>query len=142
MSSKGTGYLHIIEGTVNADKYINILEDKLILSIPKITSGPYLFQQDIYPCHTAKKVKEWMSLKSVLLLPWIASSPDMSPIETLWGIMKKELKRSPVKTVPELKARLREIWEQFTPLFCESLVGSMPRRIRDILAKKGGVTNW
>lgn len=142
MSSKGVGNLYMIEGTVNADKYITILDEKLLPSLPLITSGDYSFQQDGAPCHTARKVKSWLAEKNIPLLPWIASSPDMSPIETLWGIMKTELKKRPVRNVSDLKEKLTEIWNSYTPEFCDSIVATMPRRIQDLLEKKGGVTKW
>ncbi|CAH2015811.1 unnamed protein product [Acanthoscelides obtectus] len=54
-----------------------------------------------------------MEENNVPLLKWVSSSPDLSPIETLWHEMKK----------------LQEIWDCFTPNFCQNLVNTMPQRI-------------
>lgn len=104
MSAQGVGKLHIVEGTVNAVRYINILEDSLIPSIEtlKTRENDYIFQQDGAACHTAKRVKEWMLQNNIPILDWVSSSPDLSPIETLWHIMKKKLRTEPARTVPEL----------------------------------------
>lgn len=111
MSSQVTGLLHMIDGTVNADRYIEILQDKLVPSTPNLRTadGDFIFQQDEATCHTAKKVKTWMTQNNIPLLPWPTSSPDMSPIETLWGVMKKELRKNPAKTVNELKTKIQGI---------------------------------
>lgn len=56
MSSKGVGQLHFIDGIVNAEKYIKILEENLIPSVSKLADcGEYIFQQDGASSHTAKK---------------------------------------------------------------------------------------
>lgn len=144
MSAQGVGNLHFVDGIVNAEKYINILKSHLLPSIERfpLPFGDYIFQQDFAPCHTAKKVKAWMAQKRIPVLNRIASSPDMSPIETLWQEMKKELRKNPARTKEELRNRLQEIWSNFTPEFCLNLVHSMPRRIESLIKNKGNVTQW
>ncbi|KAJ8972834.1 hypothetical protein NQ317_001094, partial [Molorchus minor] len=56
------------------------------------------------------------------LLEWVSSSPDLSPIETLWHEMKKVLRKYPARTIPELQQRLQEIWDSYTPELCQGLV--------------------
>lgn len=111
MSAKGVGNLHFIDGIVNSDKYIRILRTSLLPSIEKLRTneGEYIFQQDGASCHTSKKTMNWLKNRNIPLLDWTASSPDMSPIEAIWGIMKKKLRQNPARTVPELKTRLQQI---------------------------------
>lgn len=144
MSGEGVGSLYFIEGTVNAAKYREILETSLMPTLRRLKSRRkrFIFQQDGATCHTAKSSKEWMAKKNIPLLPWAPSSPDMSPIETLWGVMKKKLREKPVKTIKELRDNLQLIWDGFTPEFCKSLVDTMPQRVSDLLSNKGGVTKW
>lgn len=93
MSSKGVGKLCFINGTVNAVKYQEILEKELIPSVQTMyPNEEYLFQQDGASCHTAKSTSVWFQNHEMEVLPWPSSSPDLSPIETLWGIIKKKLK--------------------------------------------------
>lgn len=108
-----------------------------------LTSGKdFVFQQDGAACHTSKKALKWMEDYNVPLLEWVSSSPDLSPIETLWHAMKKVLRTHPSRTIPELKERLQEIWNSFTPQFCEDLVNTMPQRISAVIKNKGDVTQW
>lgn len=144
MSAGGVGPLHFVDGTVNADKYQKILEDKLLPTFLKMRREKknFIFQQDGATCHTAKKNKVWMASQNIPILPWPPSSPDMSPIETLWGVMKKQLREYPAKTKRELRASLQRIWNGFTPEFCKKLVNSMPRQVSDLRRSKREVTKW
>ena len=44
-----------------------------------------IWQQDNATAHTAKVVKTWLAANVKLLEDWPANSPDLSPIENLWG---------------------------------------------------------
>lgn len=144
MSSKGVGKLHFIEGIVDTNKYLDILEESLLPVMEEhLTSGQdFVFQQDGAGCHTSKKSLKWMEDYGIPLLGWVSNSPDLSPIETLWREMKKALRKHPARTIPELKQRLQEIWDSFTPEFCQSLVHTMPQRLLDVITRKGDVTQW
>lgn len=144
MSAQGVGQLAFIEGRVNSQKYQEILENYLLPSIEglKNSEGEFIFQQDGASSHTSKSTKEWLREHGIDPMDWPSSSPDMSPIETLWHEMKKRLRARPARTVPELKLRLAEIWGSFTPEFCAKLVSSMPKRIRTLKEVKGDATQF
>lgn len=144
MSARGVGKLHFVDGIMNAEKYIIVLQNNLKPKIEelRLQNIECIFQQDGAACHTAKKVKDWMLRNNISLLKWTSSSPDLSPIETLWHIMKKNLRSQPARSVPELRARLQEIWNSFTPDDCQTLVNTMSRRIEAVISRKGDVTQW
>lgn len=144
MSARGIGKLHFVEGNMNASKYIDTLENYLKPALENFRNAgnEFIFQQDGAACHTAKKVMKWLSENDIPVLKWTSSSPDLSPIETLWHIMKKQLRLRPARTVQELRSRLQEIWDNFTPEQCKNLVDTMPRRIEAVLKRKGDVTEW
>ena len=48
----------------------------------------------------------------------------------------------PPKTLEELKAVLREVWASFTQNELEEMVESVPRRIHEIITKKGDATKY
>src|SRR5258705_7468020 len=84
----GTGQLHFIHGNVNAFKYQDILRMRLLPSIDTLRPlRDVIFQQDGATCHTAKTTKRWLAEHQIETLPWPSNSPDLSPIENVWGII-------------------------------------------------------
>jgi transposase len=69
-------------------------------------------------------------------------SCDLSPIENLWAILKKRLCRKTYKSREELCAAIEEEWNKIATekdgIILKNLVRSMPKRIKECIAKKGG----
>ena len=75
-------------------------------------------------------------------MDWPANSPDLSPIENLWGFLKvKVAKRSPA-TVSDLKMILKEECENISVEYLQSLVRSMPKRLQELKIKNGNKINY
>lgn len=84
--------------------------------------------------------KKWMGEHEIKVLSHPSSSPDLNPIETLWHKMKQHLRNHPQRTWPQLRVKLQEIWDSFTPEFGEKLVRTMPNRVQAVIRAKGDVT--
>ncbi len=54
------------------------------------------------------------------------------------GLHRKELQKTKPKNVTELQQMIQDIWCGITPMRCQKLVDSMPRRIQQCLKSKGG----
>lgn len=103
MSHKGVAPLCFINGTVNAAKYQNILVEYLLPSIQTFEcDDSMIFQQDGASCHTAKTTKSWLTEHNIKFMDWPSSSPDLNPIENLWGVVKRKLRCIRPRTKDEL----------------------------------------
>lgn len=144
MSAQGVGSLYVVDGIMNAEKYRKVFEDHLLPSIPSLSTeyGEFIYQQDGATCHTAKSTMAWLDEKQIPVLAWPSGSPDLSPIETLWGRMKRHLQKNPCATKQALIDELFKIWGCITPEYCSGLVSTMTRRLKDVKIRKGDVTNW
>ena len=73
---------------------------------------------------------------------WPSQSPDMNPIEHLWGRLKCRFGEysEPPKGIHEYWERLREIWQNLDPILCQTLVESMPSRVAAVIKAKEGHT--
>lgn len=144
MSGRDVGNLCFVDGSVNAANYQDILQEELLSSIPRLQSseGNYVFQQDGASCHTARSTMGWLSTEAIPLMEWPSSSPDLSPIETVWHKMKQKLRKEPARTLQDLKNKITNIWQSFTAEDCQKLVDTMPRRIAAVINNKGGIIQW
>ncbi len=143
MSSAGVGPLCFLKSTVNAAIYQEILEHFMLPSAVKLYGdADFIFQQDLAPAHTANGTKSWFDYHGVTVLDWPANSPDLSPIENLWGIVKRKMRDTRPNNADELKATVKETWASIPPQQCHKLITSMPRRIEAVIKAKGAPTKY
>uniref|UniRef100_A0A670JVK6 Ig-like domain-containing protein n=1 Tax=Podarcis muralis TaxID=64176 RepID=A0A670JVK6_PODMU len=76
----------------------------------------------------------------ITVLDWPANSPDLNPIENLWGIAKRKMRAIRLSNAEELKAAIEAFWSSITPQQCHRLRASMPRRIEAVIDAKGAQT--
>ncbi len=143
MSSAGVGPLCFLKSTVNAAIYQEILEHFMLPSADKLYGdADFIFQQDLAPAHTAKGTKSWFNDHGVTVLDWPANSPDLNPIENLWGIVKRKMRDTRPNNADKLKATVKETWAFIPPQQCHKLITSMPRRIEAVIKAKGAPTKY
>ncbi len=143
MSSAGVGPLCCLKSTINAAIYQEILEHFMLPSADKLYGdADFIFQQDLAPAHTAKGIKSWFSDHGVTVLDWPANSPDLNPIENLWGIVKRKMRDTRPNNADDLKATVKETWASIPPQQCHKLITSMPCRIEAVIKAKGAPTKY
>lgn len=103
--------------------------------------GPRVWRKN-GEAHTAKSTKTWFNDRGITVLDWPANSPDLNPIENLWGIAKRKMRDMRPNNAEELKAAIEASWSSITPQQCHRLIASMPRRIEAVIAAKGAQTKY
>ncbi len=143
MSSAGVGPLCFLKSTVNAAIYQEIVEHFMLPSADKLyRDADFIFQQNLAPTHTAKGTKSWFNDHGVTVLDWPANSPDLNPIENLWGIVKRKMRDTRHNNADELKAAIKATWASIPPQQCHKLITSMPRRTEAVIKAKGAPTKY
>lgn len=151
LSVYGTGRLYIVNGNMRQDQYKSVLEDRLLPQMREWALkqgleglGDFIFMHDGAPCHKGKTVTKFLKDNGVRVLPWPGNSPDMNPIENLWAILKKRMKKENICNKTELIAKLISVWHRDEEIkaFCETLTDSMPRRISALIKAKGSFTKY
>ncbi len=76
VSALGKGNLHFCDGTINAEKYIEILEHNMLPSRRHLFQGrPCIFQQDNAKPHSAHITKSWLRRKGYGYLTGLPAVP-------------------------------------------------------------------
>ena len=88
--------------------------------------GPRLFQE--------KRINWWRTT---------ASSPDLNPIENVWGSMKEYLRiHVKPRTIADLKAGIRAFWKTLTPDVCLRYIGHLKKVIPKVVEVNGGPSGY
>ena len=86
------GTLTVINGNINASKYIEIVDNFVWPVIARhFPDDNYIYQDDNAPVHRARIVKEYFEQNQTHGMEWPAQNPDLNIIENVWRKMKIEL---------------------------------------------------
>ncbi len=141
INAYGMDSLHVLEGTMNAERYIKVLEQHMFPSRRRLIQGrPCVFQQNNAKPHTAAITTAWLRSRRVRVLNWPASSPDISPIENIWRIIKEKYLKD--EALQQLETYIRQEWDQIPTPKLQKLITSMPRRLQTVWKRRGDATPW
>lgn len=143
MASNGVGRMEFIESTMDKYAYLNILKRNLKQSAEELGLGSdYYFQQDNDPKHTAHILKLWLLYNVPNQLRTPPQSPDLNPIEHLWDSLERKIRQRTITSKSMLKDVLQEEWAKITSTETSKLVDSMPKRLAEVLKRKGYPTSY
>jgi transposase len=140
----GRSELVVVDGPLNRHGYIQILRDQMLPWATGVFGRNFVYVQDNAPPHTARDTAAFLDQQDVEVMDWPARSPDMNPIEHVWDQMSVWIRDmdDPPSTVAELQNAVRQAWAAVRPGRVRTLVESMPRRVRALMAARGGHTRY
>jgi transposase len=122
---------------MNGERYQEVLTNHLIPFM--LIHGITYFLQDSAPCHTSKRIKDYLSDKPFHVIDWPGNSPDLNPIENCWSYIKDK----DIGSVPKLIKELKILWtSSISREYFKKLSDSMPSRIQQVIAPKGEATKY
>ncbi|KAK6173376.1 hypothetical protein SNE40_016841 [Patella caerulea] len=141
-SSCGTAGLYFLPKgqTMNGQRYEKLLEEKLLLHMEVHKCS--IFMQDGAPCHRSKLVSDFLKKKKIRVLTWPGNSPDLNPIENLWRQMKDQVAKRQPSNMNELLNAIKLTWINISKEYCQTLIDSMPHRVEQVIASRGGHTKY
>ena len=128
-----------ISTRMNSRNYIEMLNDVLIPFSDDFMDGDFMYQQDNASIHVSKESKAWFASVDIELLDWPARSPDLNPMENLWGILARKVYHGGRKysSIQELEVAVRHYWRQIDTSMLEKLVNSMSNRLFKLVKRNG-----
>ena len=133
-SSSGSGFLHIIKGTMDSEVYQEILEQSIRPSVKELKLGRKCgFKQDNDPKYSSKSTKEWLTRKNICVLDWPSPSPDLNPIEMLWQDLKQEVHARHPSNLTQLAEFCKGELEKIPQNRCQKLITGYRRRLLSLL---------
>jgi transposase len=143
MTRHAWGPLVVCEGTINGEKYLQLLKDVVI---PEINAAEYqiVFQQDNAPAHKNRIVTDYLAQQDFETLQWPPQSPDLSPIEWIWNAVKMKVKAlHPRPSTPrQIQEAVLDIWDNLEDSIRTKTIDTFRKRLRECIKNKGGLTSF
>jgi hypothetical protein len=133
-----------VPGRLNSEGYTDLLHHALLPILNALLPNGGLFQQDNAPIHAAANTLQWLQDNNVNVMPWPALSPDMNPIEQVWGILSKEIQAAEINNSGELFTSLSNCWngKMADQQFRATYISSMVKRVRALHIARGSYTRY
>lgn len=125
--------------------YVEVLEEHLLPFINTFPpSQPVIYQQDNASIHSSKLTSTYLWRSCISTLDWPACSPDLNPIENIWGHLVRAIYagNKQYQTVAELKQAILSAWDDLTIQTLQNHVNSMPNRIFEVIQRDGKATSY
>lgn len=137
--------LYFYDDSVNTTTYLEMFEKTHFFQNAQheFKSWKFFFEQDGAKMHTKNEVLNYISSQCNLVCGWPANSPDLSPIEMMWSIIKFRISNYPNDLKPKNKVELIEAiqkeWRSIDAITFNNLVKSFKYWLK-LCARVGGKT--
>ncbi|GFY00329.1 transposable element Tc3 transposase [Trichonephila clavipes] len=133
--------LHVFHGgTVTGLRYRDEILDPYVRPYAAAIGNDFILMDDNARPHRARIVEEYLEGHGLERMEWPARSPDLNPIEHLWGYLGREVAalNPPPRSLHELKQGLLCVWCSLPIPVSDNLINSMGNRCHQCIQVRGG----
>ncbi|GFV82367.1 transposable element Tcb2 transposase [Trichonephila clavipes] len=124
-----------MRGNLTGQRYVDDIFRPHVGPFLNGLSGAILQQDNARP-HTARVEQDF--LRHFQTLPWPGRSPDLSPVEHVWGQLKRQMPSC--HSVHYLGWAVQDLWAHLSQDNIRCLINSIPDRVAACVAVGGGPT--
>ena len=129
ISARGATAVVIFTGVLTATRYTDILDSALVPFLTQNFPTTHRFQQDNDPKHTSRWAQSYFEQNQINWWRTPPSSPDLNPVENVWGTMKNYLRTiAKPKNTQELIHGIKSFWKTLTPEVCKRYICWTPKK--------------
>ena len=130
-----------IDGTLNSQKYIQILKNVGFTFLETQCGQNWILQQDNARQHIAKSTQSFFQETNTTTIQWPPYSPDLSLIENVWKIIKDDVYDGPnANSMDDLWKKVQKYAQNWNDnkrtIFCK-MQKKLTERYLDALEEKG-----
>ena len=131
---------------MNSERYVTVLE-RFICPLSFRLGDPstdWWLMDDNATCHRSSVTNLYKSQAGIRTLSWPTRSPDLYPIENMWSLLKRRLRRllQPGDDLLCLEDLLREEWNTISQTTVNRLIESMPSLVHEVIKLSGESTRY
>ena len=143
ISSQGTASVVMFTGTMDPIWFGEILDTSLISFLSECFFGGHRFQMDNDPKHRSKHIENYLKRNAVNWWVTPPESPDLNPIENIWGSLKQFLRNTyKPHNLEELKQEILQFWQSFTLTVCRNYINYLHKVIPRVVELNGGPSGY
>ena len=138
ISKRGATDIIMFTGIINAERLRMVLQAGLQPFIRRVYPDGHRLYQDNDPKHSSQLIQDYFEENGINWWPTPPESPDLNPIELVWGTMKQYLRNFyKPKNLQELKAGIQQFWSTLTPATCTRYITHLDKVIPKVIQVNG-----
>ncbi|CDF37794.1 unnamed protein product [Chondrus crispus] len=143
-SSKGMSSLAFLNGMQDSAAYCTTLDNYLLPFAYCYHDDSLVFMQDGASIHRSNLTHSWLNQLEINLLPWPSRSPDLNPIENVWGHLARAVYANGRQFTSRdaLVDAIQQCWNGIALHYCNSLISLMPSRCLKAIVRSGDLTGY
>ena len=143
ISSRGAASVVMFTSIMDAIRFGEILDASLVPFIAECFPDGHRFQMDNDPKHRSSHIEGYFETHHTNWWATPPESPDLNPIENLWGSLKQFLRTThKPKTLGELKEGVLKFWRSLTPEICHKYIGHLHKVMPKVVAVEGNPSGY
>ena len=120
------------------------LEPNLLPLLQRFYRFKWRFQQDNASIHSSASTRRWFIENNVEVLEWPARSPDLNIIESVWGLLARDVYANARQfdSVNQLREAIKAAWNRFSVEQIKKLYASCLLSIVAVIQRHRDITHY